>query len=214
MNATSSSGLERRWMEIWLQEGAARSQQGSAFAELIAGYRAPERHYHNVAHIEALLVSSRTYAKHLVDRTVVDLAIFYHDLVYDPTRSDNEARSAAVARDRLIGCGLDPARVEAVAEAIEATRHATAWSAGDGDIDHLLDFDLAILAADDDVYEGYARAIRREYAVYPDLLYRPGRAKVLGAFLAMPRIYRVPALAALWEARARTNMTGELARLF
>ena len=96
---------------------------------------------------------------------------------------------------------------------VEATKHAAAAATSDTDLDHLLDFDVSILAAEPVAYEAYARAIRKEYAIYPDLIYRPGRAKVLRAFMAQPSIYRAPELAAMWEARARVDLAAELARL-
>ncbi len=199
--------LNQRWGEIL---GASASL---ALAELTAAYSGPDRRYHNLAHLEALLDLSAEHAPSLADRDAVDLAIFYHDAVHDPARTDNEARSAGLAGQRLSAIGLSPDRVAKVVRFIEATKHSAAPTAGDSDLDHLLDFDLAILAAEPVAYDAYAHAIRREFAVYPDAHYRPGRAKVLHAFLAMPSIYRVGALARRWEARARANLTAELAAL-
>ena len=196
-----------RWRDLF-GGGADEAQR-----ELIDAYSSSGRHYHNVDHIAALLALSAEHAASLTDRPAVDLAIFYHDAVYVPTRSDNEAKSAALAYERLGALGLPAVQVECVARYIEATKHAGAEPTGESDLDHLLDFDLSILAAEPAPYETYAAAIRREYSIYPDLLYRPGRAKVLRAFLAMPRLYRVPALAARWEAAARANLERELAQL-
>ena len=199
--------LTDRWREI---TGANADR---AFDELVTAYSGKGRHYHNLDHIEALLALSGEHAARLTDRDTVDLAIFYHDAVYEPTRSDNDAKSAALAQQRLAELEAPADRIAKVARYIEATKHAGAAPTGDGDLDHLLDFDLSILAAEPAAYEAYARAIGKEYAIYPDLLYRPGRAKVLRAFLAMPRIYRAPELAATWEAAARANLAAELGRL-
>nr|WP_206067786.1 metal-dependent phosphohydrolase [Nonomuraea sp. FMUSA5-5] len=62
-------------------------------------------------------------------------------------------------------------------------------------------------------YDGYARAIRQEYAHVPDVAFAEGRSAVLRRLLAAPALYRTPRARALWEERARANMTGELARL-
>lgn len=199
--------VAERWRALLGHEAEA------SLRELIACYGETGRHYHNVDHVAALLSLSAEHASSLADPHSVDLAILYHDAVYEPTRKDNEAASAALARERLAALGRPAEQVDNVARYIEATRHATGDPTGDGDLDHLLDFDLSILAGPPGIYATYAAAIRREYAIYPDLLYRPGRAKVLRAFLAQPRIYRVPALAQRWEAQARSNIADELARL-
>ena len=88
--------LQARWRQI------LPSAHGppDALAELVAAYAAPSHHYHDLDHVAALLALSTGHAARLVDRDAVDLAIFYHDSVHDPRRSDNEARSAALAQER------------------------------------------------------------------------------------------------------------------
>jgi predicted metal-dependent HD superfamily phosphohydrolase len=199
--------------ERWRQLLGDDADADAALTELVTAYGSEGRHYHNIEHIAALLALSAEYAPHLLDPDAIDLAIFYHDAIYEPTQSDNELRSADLACQRLIRLGVVPDRTTKVARYINATKHTSTGPSGDSDLDHLLDFDLSILAAKPQAYAEYARAIRREYAIYPDLLYRPGRAKVLRAFLAMPQIYRVPELAAHWEARAKANLTAELSAL-
>lgn len=202
-----SERVAHRWVEL-LGAGA-----DEACRELVACYSGDGRHYLTLDHIAVLLELSAEHAAVLADRDTVDLAILYHDAVYQPSRRDNEERSAALARARLTALGLPEGQIAMVARYIEATKHADGEPTGDSDLDHLLDFDLSILAAEPTAYESYAAAIRREYAIYADLLYRPGRAKVLRAFLAMPCLYRVPALAARWDSPARANLSAELARL-
>src|SRR5207248_4836711 len=139
------------------------------------------------------------YGEGLADPGAVELANFFHDAVYIPTRSDNEAESATLARARLTALGLPPGLIGRVAELILATRHGIEHvEQHDADLDLLLDLDLSVLAADRPIYESYARAIRSEYAVYPDEVYCPGRRRVLGQFLARPRIYQTGRLHSLW----------------
>jgi predicted metal-dependent HD superfamily phosphohydrolase len=104
-------------------------------------------------------------------------------------------------------------RIEKVARWIAATKHALAAPTGDSDLDWLLDFDLSVLASEPDIYDAYARAVREEYAFYPDLIYNAGRAKVLRGFLDAPTIYRTQELRRTWEEHARKNLAGELSRL-
>lgn len=216
-----SSALQRtaaRWHEIWAPHSRGSTTAIAAELDrLVAAYSSAERHYHDIHHIDALIDLSRVHRGALNDPVAVDLAIYYHDAVYDPSRHDNEEASAALARTALSALGLKSQSIARIAHLIEATKHIGGGGpeagAADTDLDHLLDFDLSVLAAETEVYGVYAAAIRREYSIFPDDAYRKGRARVLTALLSMPALYRVPALAATWEARARCNLKRELSSL-
>lgn len=188
-------------------------------ARLVAAYTAGDRHYHDIGHIDALLLLSEAHRARSTDSVAVDLAILYHDVVYDPARRDNEAASAGWARRSLARLGMPEPLIAKVARYVEATAHLTPpdavgqTSIRDADLDLLLDLDLSILAAVPDAYDTYAAAIRREHGQYPEPAYVAGRTAVLRRLLALPRLYRSPVLAALWEAPARANLARELERL-
>lgn len=208
--------ITARWSDLGAIFRADEAQCREALGVLLDAYSGAGRHYHDIGHIDALLELSRAHRTLLADPVAVDLAIIYHDAVYEPSRPDNEAASAAMAAGWLERLGVSDVLIDKVCGYIEATKHAGgAPEAGvaDPDLDHLLDFDLSVLAAEPAEYEAYAAAIRREYSVYPDLLYRRGRASVLAKLLAMPPLYRTPALKAQWEKRARENLARELAGL-
>src|SRR5690242_15683329 len=88
--------------------------------ELSVLYRQPGRHYHGVAHIEALLVLASEHRKDLSDPQAIEAAIWFHDAIYDSRRSDNEARSAALAAEKLAS-RVEPARLSRIVAMIEAT---------------------------------------------------------------------------------------------
>jgi predicted metal-dependent HD superfamily phosphohydrolase len=130
---------------------AADKRRGHVLDGLLAAYAAPSRHYHGLAHIADLLDTFAHHRGAARDPAAVTLAILWHDAVYDATRSDNEAASAASARADLGGLGAAApllARVEAL---ILATRHAAAIDPSDGDMALLVDLDLSILGAAADV---------------------------------------------------------------
>ena len=206
--------LEARWCALLDRLGVGAGAAAPTFAELVRAYSGSGRHYHTLDHIAALLDLLDQYGKGLADPGAVELAIFFHDAVYIPNRSDNEAESATLARARLTALGLPAGLIARVADLILATRHGIEHvEQHDADLDLLLDLDLSILAADRSIYAAYARSIRSEYAAYPDEAYRPGRQRVLGQFLARPRIYQTGRLHGLWDAAARANLTWELAEL-
>ena len=190
----------------------ARSE--AELGRIVGAYGEPCRHYHDLRHVAELLTLSATHRNRLADRVAVDLAILYHDIVYDPSRRDNEEASAILARERLTALGFPAACIQKVARHIEATKHLEPLlpevAATDTDLDHFLDFDLSILAAEPAAYDAYAAAIRREYSIHTEAQYRIGRAAVVRKLLAMPRIYRVPASRPYWERLARANLTREL----
>jgi predicted metal-dependent HD superfamily phosphohydrolase len=210
---TAQELLSETWRRLAARQGAHASSAEAVLDELIGAYLQPARQYHTLDHIAALLRQLEQHKAGVIDHDAVALAILFHDLVYDPQRHDNEAQSAAVARQRLTSLGFRAAGVDKIVSYIEATQHGPEVEITDPDLALLLDLDLSTLAAASDAYRLYASAIRREYRHVPDALYRSGRRQILDGFLARKRIYRTERLHALWEARARANISAEIAGL-
>jgi predicted metal-dependent HD superfamily phosphohydrolase len=213
--SSSAAALTTEWSTLTTRLGIAEQPAAALLDELVRAYSEPGRHYHNLDHIAALLGLLDRHGQDARNRDAIELAIFFHDAVYRSTRSDNEAASAALARTRLTQLGASEALLREVERLILATRHGAslADAASDPDLALLVDLDLSILGAERPAYAAYARAIRSEYAIVPDLLYRPGRRRVLAEFLARPRIYATPRLRDLWEGPARVNLEWESATL-
>lgn len=202
--------LKIHWKALAGKYAPDEVQLEAFWQEIETAYTAANRHYHNLAHLQFLLNLAKRYAKSLKSTDAVCFAIFYHDLIYDATQTDNEAKSAAIAEERLTALTVPPAIIATVKAAIAATKtHEVNLNS---DINFLLDFDLAILGADWETYQTYAKNIRQEYQHYPDDVYKPGRKKVLQHFLAMPRIYKTPLFQTLLEAKAHQNLQTELQR--
>jgi predicted metal-dependent HD superfamily phosphohydrolase len=205
--------VSRAWRDLAHRHGCAADSAERVLADLVRAYGEPHRHYHTLSHIANLL---QLLGEHegIADSDAVTLAILFHDAVYDPARQDNEAASATLAREQLRLLGFPQQLLAKVERYILATEHGPSVpAAGDADLQVLLDLDLSVLAAAPDRYGAYAQSIRQEYAVVPDELYRPGRRRVLESFLARRHIYLTERLRALWEAPARANLSGEIARL-
>jgi predicted metal-dependent HD superfamily phosphohydrolase len=184
--------------------------------ELSALYRQPGRHYHGVAHIEALLALLDKHRAGLSDPQAVEAAIWFHDAIYDSRRSDNEARSAALAAEKLSPT-VGPARLSRIVAMIEATAtHALpdlGNEAANRDAALFLDMDLSILGAPKAAFDSYEAAVRREYAWVDDKAWRSGRAAVLKKFLARPHIFHTEAFRKRFEAEARKNIQRSIAAL-
>lgn len=181
------------------------------FVNLSKNYYSRKRHYHNVEHILLMLALSDEYAAHLQQKDIVDLAIFYHDVIYDPLRKDNEERSAQRAVRELTKLNVAKEKIERVETYIIATKtHDLQGFDAESDLAYFLDFDLSVLGADWETYRIYSQNIRNEYIIYPDFMYNPGRVKVLQHFLNKPTIYFTKTFQEKMDAKARENMKREL----
>lgn len=179
-------------------------------------YAGPGRFYHGLDHVEALLTLARANHAAIADPEAMDAAIWFHDAVYDATRSDNEALSAALARQHLAG-SCEAARLDRIAAMIEATAGheppVFGDAAAESDARLFLDMDLAILGAAPEAFDAYEAAVRREYAHVPDAAWRTGRAAVLRRFLERGMIYRTETFHGTLEQAARANLARSLERL-
>lgn len=185
------------------------------FDSVLSRYRRPGRHYHDVRHVRWVVrhVTALEPATH--DLGAVIAAAFFHDVVYDPTRADNEQLSAQLADRALTELGWKPGRSGRVCALILATtnHHIDVTGGGDPDTWVLLAADLAVLAGEPGRYSEYARAVRREYTDVSDDDWRAGRSSVLRGLLDRRHLF-APALDLNeWEHRARANITAELATL-
>jgi predicted metal-dependent HD superfamily phosphohydrolase len=168
---------------------------------LKARYAEPHRRYHTLAHIEHCL---REFPpEEAQDPASVLLAIWYHDAIYDPRRSDNEERSAELLLQDF------PAARRA-ADLVLVTKH---HQAADPDAELVVDIDLAILGQAPADFDRYERQIREEYDWVPEPVFREKRGALLRAFLARPRIYRTDAFRERLEAPARANLLRSLASI-
>ncbi|CDX11680.1 conserved hypothetical protein [Mesorhizobium sp. ORS 3324] len=185
-------------------------------SELSALYQAGDRHYHSLAHIEAMLSLAEDCRDRLHDRQAVEAAIWFHDAVYDSRAKDNEAKSADLAEQKLSG-RISPERLSRIVAMINATATHQLPPLDDkkaaSDAALFLDMDLAILGAEPDVFAAYEKAVRREYGWVEEPIWRAGRAAVLKSFLRRPNIYHTAEFRRRFEAQARQNMEHSLAAL-
>jgi predicted metal-dependent HD superfamily phosphohydrolase len=203
------SGSWRRWRVLF--PSAAEAAARSAHDALINAYTAPDRHYHNFAHVADCLSNLDAARDQADDPRAIEMAIWFHDAVYDPTRSDNELRSAELAAAELMKLGATSHSISRVRELILDTRHVAPPATRDGQL--LVDIDLAGLAAEPHVFDANTELIRREYAHVSDADFRRGRAAFLRGLADRARIYQTTRFFDLYEARARANLARAVASL-
>ena len=197
--------------EAWAALAGDSPTSRTEWSALIGNWSEPHRSYHGLAHLAAVLGLVGELKEAAVDPDAVALAAWYHDVAYDPERDDNEQVSAQRARAGLRGL-VPEERVEEVARLVLLTAGHDA-EPGDANGAVLCDADLAVLAGPPDAYVAYASAIRAEYGHLGDEEFTAARIAVLERLLALPRLYRLPAVAEEWTPRARANLTAELTLL-
>ncbi|MFJ5915535.1 hypothetical protein ACIQFW_07015 [Streptomyces ardesiacus] len=179
---------------------------------LLARWREPQRRYHTLAHLAAVLDHVDALAEHAEDADVVRLAAWFHDAVYLPDRSENEERSARLAERALPEAGVAAEKTAEVARLVRLTvTHAPAGDDRDGQV--LCDADLAVLAAPPSAYAAYTAAVRAEYHFVPSDAFRRGRSAILRQLLGLDALFHTPHGRREWEATARRNLAGELEML-
>jgi len=181
------------------------------FTDLASAYAAPDRHYHTARHVDACLAQVQRYRAFAQQQAEVEIALWFHDAIYDTHRSDNEQRSAEWASEFLSSERADPECVSRVHALIMATWHKAAVE--DLDQQLLVDIDLGILGQPRSVFDDYDAAIRREYHWVPWHEYAESRVAVLSEFLDRPYIYATPPLHDRFETPARQNIARAIARL-
>ena len=197
--------------EAWAALAGDSPTSRTEWAAIIGAWSEPHRRYHDLAHLAAVLGLVGALAGTADDPDAVRLAAWYHDIAYDPERTDNEEVSAGRARAGLRGLVPDD-RVDEVERLVLLTAgHDPAPDDANGAV--LCDADLAVLAGPPDAYAAYASAIREEYGHLSDEEFTAGRIAVLEHLLALPALYRTPEAARQWADRAAANLTAELTLL-
>ncbi|MCW2675529.1 MAG: uncharacterized protein JWR70_569 [Modestobacter sp.] len=198
-------------VEAWAELAGDSPTSRTEWAAVLGAWREPHRRYHDLAHLAAVLGFIDQLAGHATDPAAVRLAAWYHDVAYDPRRSDNEQVSAARAGIGLLGLVDDATLAEVQRLVLLTAGHDPAPGDANGAV--LCDADLAVLAGPPAAYAAYASAVREEYGHLSDDVFTAGRTAVLEQLLALPALYRLPETAARWTGPARANLTSELSLL-
>lgn len=201
--------LQETYLQLAGQYSSDEQQIAACWLEIKKAHSSGDRYYHNLSHLENL-ITQLSYCD-LADKNTVLFSVFYHDIVYAVTQKDNEEKSASLAAERMAAFNIEPSQIEKCTKQIIATK--SHQFSDDPDTNLFTDADLSILGMEWPLYEAYYKQVRQEYAVYPDLIYKPGRKKVLHHFLEMERIFKTGIFYDKYEASARENLRHELSVL-
>ena len=200
--------------KIWNQFCNDLNAQGNIekeFEFLIKNYQEEGRGYHNLKHIEETL-SDFEEVKDLINEALeVQMAIWYHDIIYDSKRPDNEETSAEIAIESAKRLNIDSHFAKKVYNLIILTKGHL--PSNNPDSKYLIDIDFGILGKNSSRFAEYEDGIKKEYSNYSDGEYKTGRIKVLENFLNRESIYQTEYFRNKYEEKARKNILNLIKKL-
>jgi predicted metal-dependent HD superfamily phosphohydrolase len=209
MESYHMTDLER-WQTLWKKlNGKTRAEE--VFHLLAAFYFEPHRAYHTLAHIRHCLDEFDRVRHLATSADALETAIWFHDAIYQPGAKNNEENSARLAEQVLFEAEAPTDFIAEVAKLILATKHAVMPDTQDAKL--LVDIDLSILGASEEVFNNYEKGIRFEYMRVPWFLYKRKRARLLQSFLKRSHIYLTEAFRRRYEKQARQNLARSVAVL-
>ena len=205
--------MQETWIALINKYTDNPSFIASSWTEIAAHYSQKNRAYHNLTHLQNMFQELEQYESQIEDVDVLRFSIWYHDLIYNALKKDNEERSADFAKNILSQTTLAADRIERCYQQILSTKIHQPKGLTTIDDQLMIDFDLEILSRDWESYKTYCQQIRKEYWMYPGPLFRKGRKQAMKHFLERPSIYQSSFYQEEKEGQARANIQRELTEL-
>ncbi len=201
-----------RWVDTWRELGVGDSPELMRLhGDVLERYSEPHRHYHTHQHLAECFEKIQDIISLAEHPAEVCVGLWFHDLIYDTQRHDNEERSADRARSSAREFGVSAESAQRIHDLIMFTRHAAEPVGIDAQV--LVDADLSILGAPSARFQEYEAQIRSEYDWVPDAMFRSARGRILKEFLDRPHLYRTAHFQERYEAQARRNLRHSLDHL-
>lgn len=178
---------------------------------LMSRYYESTRHYHSLQHLRECLQHFATYSHLAENPEEVELALWFHDAIYDPHAKDNEEQSALLAEDELTKLNLPKDRIDRIKDLILITKHTAQPQTADEAL--IVDIDLSILGADEKRFNEYEVQIRQEYAFVEEPVFKSARKAILESFLNRETIYTTEEIRNNLENQARINLESAIRAL-
>jgi predicted metal-dependent HD superfamily phosphohydrolase len=165
-----------QWVETWRELGVRDcAELRRLHGDVLGRYSEPHRHYHTYQHIAECFEKVRDIISLAEHPAEIGVSLWFHDVIYDTRRHDNEERSADWARNAARKLGVGAERAQRIYDLIMVTRHAAVPDGIDAQV--LVDADLSILGAEPARFQEYEAQVRSEYAWVPDATFRSTRAR-------------------------------------
>lgn len=178
------------------------------WTEIEKNYSSKIRHYHTLQHLDNLLAQLTDVKGEIQNWNTILFTLYYHDIVYNSLKSDNEEKSAELAEKRMKQISVSIDTIELCKNQILETKSHI--KSTDSDTNYFTDADLSVLGQNWETYSMYYKNVRKEYSIYPDFVYNPGRKKVLNHFLSMDKIFKTDFFYKKYERQAKQNIQKEI----
>lgn len=203
--------LEKTFIELLTNHNTNTFLIKELWLEIEKNYSNKKRHYHTLQHLDSLLRELTEVKENIQHWETILFTLYYHDIVYNPLKSNNEEKSAELAEKRMNQLALPNEQIQNCKEQLVATKTHT--PSNNSDTNYFTDADLSILGQPWETYQLYFKNVRKEYSIFPDFLYNPGRKKALNHFLSMERIFKTDYFYERYEKQAKQNLQKEIERL-
>ncbi len=197
------NSFRKSWDRVWQGIGGF-GESHDLMAQILERYSESPRHYHTLQHLKECLVLAEKSSDLSENPLIVEIALWFHDVIYDVQMPNNEEKSAVFAETELKQRGIASEIIQRVSQLILITRHSAQPKTSDEGI--LADIDLAILGANNARFLQYEQQIRREYEWVPESVYRVKRKEILEGFLSRDYIYNTSRFRDIYENKARENL--------
>jgi predicted metal-dependent HD superfamily phosphohydrolase len=198
-----SMDLAKSWSRAWLGLNNLSNDQ-NLFQSICSHYAVPARQYHTLQHLGECLDLFESVMDLATHPAEVEMALWFHDAIYNTASQDNEAQSAQWARAELSKAGVSPEKIDRIQSMIMATCHTALPMTIDECL--LVDIDLAILGSPTERFAEYEQQIRTEYNFVPEPIFNQKRQEILQGFLDRSTIYSTKYFQDKLERRARSNI--------
>ena len=200
--------LKNTFLSLAANYSSDKTLHLTLWEEIVENHTNKKRYYHTLEHLESLLFQLTPIKTEINHWNTILFTLFYHDVIYNSLKSNNEEKSAEFAIQRMQLLSVPQEIIKRCENQILATKHHKLSE--DTDTNYFTDADLAILGANWETYQQYYKNVRKEYAVYPNLVYNSGRKKALKHFLTMDNIFKTEYFYKKFEKTARENIQREI----
>lgn len=184
------------------------------YTEIQKKYSAKNRYYHNLNHIFKMLETIKKFENSCFFTDNIYFATWFHDLIYNPLRKDNEKKSADFSGKILKKLNNKKININIIKHLINRTKNHFYHTENESEeLKLFLDADIETLGSESKIYIENTKKIRKEFKIIPDVIFNKGRAEILNMFLKTKYIYRTEYFINKYEKQARKNIKNELSKL-
>jgi predicted metal-dependent HD superfamily phosphohydrolase len=204
--------MQQRFISLWercVPVPRARSAE-DVYRDLEGHYSHPNRHYHDLRHIGACLKHFDAINGQLTRPDAVEMALWFHDAVYQPDADDNERRSAELFLGLAEG-GADSSFLEVVRDLVMMTAHPSKPTSVDEQF--TVDIDLASFGLPWEVFIRLGELVRNEFPHLSDRDFESVQLQFFEELAGQPYFFFTDFFRSRYEAAAQSNLRRRITQL-